>query len=243
MTTASILDQLKVLVDLQQIDLKIYQLQAQIDTEPEEVARIQGQKATLAEELKSTEEKYKTTEIRRKEMEIDLGGKEEKIKKLQGQLFQLKSNKEYSAMQKEIEGLKADNSVLEEEILKFMEQSDEIKKQVETERQGQKSRESSFDQELAQLEQEKQTSLQEIEKFNQGRSQITSRVEPKILSRYERILERKEGQAMAPVRNGSCNGCNMVLPPQQINEIQLGVTLITCDQCARILYIEPSINK
>ena len=63
-------------------------------------------------------------------------------------------------------------------------------------------------------------------------------MDPPALSQYERILERKEGSALVPVRGNACSGCNMVLPPQAINEVQMNTRLIPCESCARILYIE-----
>ena len=67
----------------------------------------------------------------RKEKELDLASKEEAAKKLQGQLYSLKTNKEYQTMLQQIQDAKADGELVEEKILILFEDSDKIKKEIE----------------------------------------------------------------------------------------------------------------
>ena len=60
----------------------------------------------------------------------------------------------------------------------------------------------------------------------------------KVLAHYEKVLTGRDGVALAAVKGKSCQGCFMNLPPQVINEIKMKDKMITCDSCARILYIE-----
>ena len=128
--------QIGTLINLQKIDTQIYAL----CREKEEIPRMFEKLKEIAEEeklkIKDAEDDLKALQVKRKDKEIDLASKEENIKKLQTQLFQIKTNKEYTAMQKEIEGLKADNSVLEEEILLMMEEQDKAKKEIDDVKQG-----------------------------------------------------------------------------------------------------------
>ena len=240
MTTVSIADQLKVLMELQVIDSQIYQLQRELTSSPMEETRLKAEHQQVVDGLKRMENQYKALEVKRNQMEVDLEEKENQIKKLQGQLFQLKTNKEYSAMQKEIEGLKADKSVLEEEILKFMEETDQIKGRLATEREMIQSKESHLKAALAKLDEEKQKVQASIQQLQETRRTLAPKVDSQILARYERILAAKEGLALVPVRGEACGGCHMVLPPQMINEIHLATRLIPCESCARILYLELS---
>ena len=68
------------------------------------------------------------------------------------------------------------------------------------------------------------------------RKQEAAAVDANILSKYERILEAKDGLAMVPIVNDTCGGCHMQLPPQVINEIRLKNEIIYCQICSRILY-------
>lgn len=239
MATVSIADQLKILIELQALDSQIYQLQRELAFEPVEGARLKAEHQQFAGSLKRMEEQYKTLEVKRNQMEIDLGEKENQIKKLQGQLFQVKTNKEYSALQKEIEGLKADKSVLEEEILKFMEETDQVKGRLATERETLRSKESELKTALGKLDEATQKIQASVQHLQASRQALIPKVDPPILTRYERILAAKEGLALVPVRGDACGGCHIVLPPQLINEVYLATRLVLCESCARILYGEP----
>jgi predicted nucleic acid-binding Zn-ribbon protein len=240
MATVSIADQLRFLVELQGLDAQIWRLQRELQAKPQEIADRKHQVQKILQQVQGLEGQVKTLEVKRNQMEMDLGDKENQIKKLQTQLFQVKTNKEYSAMTKEIEGFKADKSVLEEEILNFMEEIDRVKGHLGQERETLKAKESESTAEVARLEQESRQIQSSIQELQGQRSALIPKVDPPVLSRYERILQRKEGLALVPVRGDACGGCHMTLPPQMINEIQMGTRLIGCESCTRILYIEAS---
>ena len=145
---------------------------------------------------------------------------------------------EYSALQLEIEGSKADKSVFEEEILKLMEEVDRAKGLSVTEKEQIKVQEGQLKAQLDLIEQESQRIKTAVEQLQAARAANVPKVDPKMLLQYEKILERKEGSALVPVRGNSCSGCNMILPPQAINEVMMNTRLIPCESCARILYIE-----
>ena len=239
MTTVSIADQLKVLLELQELDSKIYRLKQELSEKPAATALLKANQEQASHAVQTAETDYKVFEVKRNQMEMDLSKKESEIQKLQGQLFQVKTNKEYSALQKEIEGFKADKSVLEEEVLKLLEDVDQAKERLAGLRETLKTKQTALAEESARLEEEAKKIRISIEQFQAGRSQLIPKVDPQILARYERILENKNGRAMVPVKSNACGGCFMLLPPQLINEVHLASRLVTCESCARILYIEP----
>ncbi len=238
MTTVSIADQLKILLELQTLDAQIYQLKQELSEKPAAIAHLNAEQAQAFQKVQTAETGYKVFEVKRNQMEMDLAKKETEIQKLQGQLFQVKTNKEYSAMQKGIEGFKADKSVLEEEVLKLLEEVDQAKEHLTAQRQVLKTKETALVAESARLEEEAKKIQASIDHLQISRSQFPPKVDPPILSRYERILENKNGRALVPVKLDACGGCYMLLPPQLINEVHLASRLVTCESCARILYIE-----
>jgi len=240
MAEVSIAEQLKTLIELQKLDGKIFGLRQEKEAKPIEAERLKSEYQQAVEQEKAEEGSYKSHEVKRKDMENDLADKETQIKKLQGQLFQVKTNKEYSAMQKEIEGFKADKSVLEEEILKLMEESDTAKAHINTDREKLKQQETELNTKLSQLEAEGKKIDSELAALEASRNELVPKVDAKILAQYERILKRKAGSALVAVLGDACGGCHIALPPQTINEIQLATRLIPCESCGRILCIEPS---
>ncbi|MEI8344849.1 MAG: C4-type zinc ribbon domain-containing protein [Candidatus Omnitrophota bacterium] len=232
----SIHEQTKILVELQKIDGQIYLLKRDLDEIP--LAQKSAEQAFEKKKtsLKAAEDEQKTLQLALKQKEGDLQVQDEKVKKLQSQLYQLKSNKEYAAMQLEIKGTKADSSLLEEDILKKMDAVEEAKKKILREKELIATEEKSLKNELEALKKKAQELTDSIAALQSQRAAYIPNISPKLLSQYERLLKGREGMALAPVVNGACTGCNLGLPPQTVNEVQLQGKWITCESCARILY-------
>ena len=240
MTMTSIIDQLKILIQLQEIDAQIYKLKQERVRKPAAAAQLKSQHEQAGISIRAVEDQYKALEIKRNQMEMDLAKKETEVIKHQGQLFQLKTNKEYAAMQKEIEGLKADKSVLEEEILKLMEDVDRVKGKLTTERLALKENEAALNASLKQIDEELKKIQDSIQQLQVSRAQLTPKIDAPILARYERILDNKGERALVPIKGNACGGCYMELPPQLINEVHLATRLVACESCARILTVDPA---
>src|SRR3989338_1776064 len=115
-------EQIKLLVELQGLDTQIFKLEKDLRSMPEEIKRMEGEFKEKTGSLKKLEDGLKVLQVKRKEKEVDLGAKEGTIKKYQIQLYQIKTNKEYTALDQEIARIKADNSLLEEDIIKILDQ-------------------------------------------------------------------------------------------------------------------------
>ena len=229
-------EQIKILVELQKIDAEIYRLKTEAEALPAGQKKIEHELGKKKTGLRAAEEALKGFQLKLKEKEVDLQTREEKIKKLQSQLYQLKSNKEYTAMEFEIKGLKADKSLLEEEILRLLDAVDQQKTATAKEKEVFSAEEKKAKDALELLKKEGDEIEHKASEFGGKRKAYLPNIDPKLLTQYERILKKREGLALVPVRNSSCCGCHMGLPPQAVNEIQLQEKLVVCESCARILY-------
>jgi len=237
--TAIISEQIKILAELQKIDSEIYALKKELGSHPELQKQADQEFEKKKANLKLAEDAQKTLQLKQKEMEMELGSKEEKIKKLQSQLYSLKTNKEYQAMEFEIKGLKAGNSLLEEEILKFFDSIEAAKTRVHGEKELLSGEEKRHKEELAVLQKRAAEIQADIQVHEEKRKAFVPSIDPKILPQYERLLKNREGLAIAPIRNNSCGGCNIGLPPQIVNEARMQEKFLTCESCARMLYWAP----
>jgi hypothetical protein len=234
----NIKEEIDKLTKLQEVDAQILKLTEEKNQIPERIANLEESFRNKQKDLIQLEEKVRQLQMKRKEKELELSSREESIKKYQIQLYQVKSNKEYQSLQKEIEGLKADNSILEDEIIAFLEEIDGLKAEIlkekdvlSQEEEKMELQKTSFKERIAELE-------KQLNELNSVRKDMASRVDREVLSKYERILKNKDGLAVVPVRNNACQGCFMGLPPQVINEIKMQDRLIICEVCSRILYLE-----
>jgi uncharacterized protein len=229
-------EQLKLLVELQGLDTHILRIERDIGSIPEELKKIEDAYKAKSAGLKKAEDDLKTLLLKKKEKEIDLETKETAIKKSQSQMYQVKTNKEYTAMETEISRMKADDSLIEEEIIKILDRIDEQNKVIAKEKEAFKAEEALFDSEKMKKAQETKKLEAEAAGFKAQRAELTAKVDKSVLAKYERLLSNRDGLAVVPIRKDSCQGCFRVVPPQVINEVQLKQSLVICDNCTRILY-------
>ena len=234
----SVAELLNNLIKLQSIDKEIFDFKRQLGGMPNKLKMLDEKVGTADSKVKEKEEDIKKIQLERKSKEMDLGEKENAIKKYQTQLYQVKTNAEYSALEKEIAGLKADNSVLEEEILMTFDNIEAAEKMIDEEKKKFEGLKKMIDEEKEKLNSEKAVIEKKLADLEEKRKKITPLIDKNTLSRYERILNGKDGVAMVPVKGENCGGCFVNLPPQVINEISAKNKIIYCERCSRILYLE-----
>ena len=231
-------DQIKLLIELQSLDTQILKIEQDLESIPEDIKRMNEAFEEKKTDLKKLEDGVKAIQLKRKEKELDLESKEGSIKKFQSQLYQVKTNKEYTALEGEIGRAKADNSLIEEEILKIFDQIDAQNQKISKERDFLKTEESKLDSEKKKLNDEVKRIGSEVDGLKAQRTDLVQRVDKAVLVKYDRILKGKDGLAVVPVAGGSCQGCFRIMPSQVIHEINMKKDLVFCENCARILYIE-----
>lgn len=237
MTTGpDITDEIKKLIELQEIDSEIFRIKRILDETPERIRQFDAIIKDKESIYKTSGDTLKKLELKNKEKEMELKIKEETIKKQQGQLFQIKTNKEYSALQREIESAKADNSIIEEEIIKLLDDIDAARKELEVNKKIYENEKNAIEAEKKKMQDEKLKIEEELKIAESKRSEFVKGVDKTVLAKYEHILRGRNGLAIVPVIGDACSGCNMNLPPQVVNEAKLMNDLIFCGNCSRILY-------
>lgn len=229
--------QLGDLIKLQSIDTEIYLSNREKIVKPEEIKAIEVKFEEKKKGLADLEKNLFDLQKQRKDKEGELAVKEEATKKLQTQLYSLKTNKEYQTMMQQIQDAKADASVIEDKILQLFEAADKIKIDIDKEKNLLKEEEKVFLAQKQQVEARIKEIDQRLLELQASRGQVLPLIDPKILSQYERILANRDGLAIVGVKDNSCLGCNMLVPAQVINLIQMYEHIITCEMCNRILYI------
>ena len=227
---------LKNVIELQQVDLKIEELTKQIDSLP---AQIQSLHSRLDEFIHAQEDRKKrltANQHARKELDGDIKVIQEKIAKHKDQLYQVKTNDQFRAMTREIEGEEAKVRAIEDEILEKMLEAEEIQKQVQEVASRLESERSVVAGEIARLESEQKVDDEERRGLQARRAEIQASLSESTRTHYDRIRPAKRGIAVAEVREGICTACNVLLRPQVYNEVRTNEVVLTCENCGRIIY-------
>jgi predicted nucleic acid-binding Zn-ribbon protein len=230
-------DQLKQLEELQTHDAKIQELEQSLKAIPAklaatetDLARVEALLASEGASLKETEKYYADQKSLVTDDEVQVAGAKHKM-------TQAKNSKEYMAAQREIEQRRESLASREVEIGKLVE-AVEAKKKLLADR---ASDVNGLKESLVKDGEAARARMAEIEakiaELRLERDKLATAVKPEVLKRYGAIRMRR-GLAVVSVRNGTCQGCNMNIPPQLYNVLQRGVSIETCPSCSRIIYWE-----
>jgi predicted nucleic acid-binding Zn-ribbon protein len=228
--------QVELLVELQQIDSERKRIETKKQDLPVELERL---KTTLRDfEVKVEEERQKIEDLyeqhRLKENELKKGN--ETLKKTKSRLFEVKTNKEYQALLKEIEVLNGRNDELESAIIKLLEAIDIVKEQLEQEEKEYTAFRSERESDIRKIEEEINSIDSVLITIHKKYSDVKGLIHADHLRRYDIIKQKRNNRAVVPVWKGICGGCHMNIPPQMYNELQKFEELMLCPHCNRIIY-------
>ena len=231
---------LKTVIELQQLDTRIAELTAQIDALP---AQVQTLETELHEFIHAHEERKRRlskNQKERKELEAEVQAVQAKISRHKDQLYEVKTNEQYKAMLKEIEGEERNIRVFDDQILEKMIEAEQLEKHIRDAAARLDAEKARAAAEVQKLQALRQADLEERDRLLTQRQQDAAAVGPAVLDLYERLRKARRGQAVAEARDGLCTACNVLLRPQLFNEARANQTILTCENCGRILvYVEP----
>jgi len=230
------------IVKLQEIDSQIHKLKIEKDFDlPSQLKNIKDGFEEKKQSCLAYEEKTKQIHLTKKDKEVDLAAKEENLRKLQGQLYQLKTNKEYQAKLTEIASMKADISVVEEDLIKILDETESVQKDLDAQKQILSQEEAKSKEEEIKINEKIKDIEVTLKNLEDKKSILSKDIDKNILLQYEDLLTKRNGFAIVSVEGGNCGACHMLVTHQKINEIKMYEKPILCENCVRMLYIAEDI--
>lgn len=235
------------LVNLFKADQQLREAQARLEAASKDV-RIQERRVhDLAARLQQGEQKAKQLQSKSGLLDVDLKSRDAKIEKLRTQQQNAKNNKEYQAFLIEINTGKVDRAKVEEEALKVVGQVEsqqkenvETKQLLEAETGKLEALKGSIEQKLAGFRGE----VEQVRPARDAAAGEVAKLSAKVLAVYERLADRYDGEAMAPIARSNprseqwmCTACNMELVIDIYNRLKTRDELVMCPNCGRVLYI------
>ena len=235
-------ESLRALLELQKTDRDLHELeQFKVDI-PSQLETMRTARTEAETRLADQEAKVADIEKNRRQYEGDLQLAQEQVKKYQGQLYSVKTNKEYDALQAEIQAQKTRISELEDGILQLITEAEAESESLETMRGETESLIERFNEERASLESRLSAVDEDVAVKMDERKRMTMRVENQVLKVYDRIRRNLRGMTVVPVKKGACSGCFNVIPLQVMLQIRQGRRLVSCESCGRILITEEGLE-
>ena len=223
------------LLALQECDTKRLALESQLQSVPREIAVIEGRIAAERQAIETAKAEWHGLETKKKSLENDIKGAEEKAAKYRTQQLEVRKNDEYRALTHEIETMEAAVAGFEEAELKVMYEIDEAKKRFALAEAELKANISGYETKIktlrareAQLQGEHQTVAATV-------AAARAVVPEDQLKVYDRLARKPGHPVCVPVSGGRCGGCHMKVSSNVEFEARKGENLATCDQCTRIV--------
>lgn len=233
----SVNTQLQYLIELQKFDLRIFQILDQQKKLPGLLLIAEAPLCELQGKLQVLKNEGESLAKQRRNAELELGAQEAQLQKVRARLSELKTNKEYQAHLFEIELARKKKDTFEEAVLALMERADQNSQAIKELEPQIEEAQKVYDLEKAKLETQAADLQQEITELEQRQQQLSQSLEHTLLSRYNRLKNLRKGFAVAEIRDGSCIGCRLQLPPQLVADVRRGDQLLDCSYCRRILYM------
>jgi len=226
---------LEMLLKLQNIDYDLEELDRSREYLPDMINNLKKEMEEVSRTLKESEERLTQQVLQRKKLELDIEEINLELARLQKQMRDIKTNREYDALVTEIANRKTKISESEEELLKTLAEIDELQDKVKEYKEKLVEVDKNNRIQLESLGKEMDSIGTKIKQKQDERRNISVRLNKLMLATYERVKKVKGGAAVVAVKKRACSGCYKSLPPQKIQEIKKGENLITCDSCGRIL--------
>jgi predicted nucleic acid-binding Zn-ribbon protein len=232
----SVEEKLSSLVRLQKIDSKL-----------DEIQILKGE---LPIEVKDLEDEIEGLHARQTRVEEEINGIQEfieqkkqgiveaqaLIKKYDKQSENVKNNREFEAINKEIEMQQLEEKLCEKHIKDATEEIADKARQLELAKKAVSTKETNLAGKKGELEKIIKETEKEEAHYNKGANEARSHVDERLLASYDRIRKNyRNGLAVVPVERDSCGGCFHAIPPQKQSEIKLRKKIMVCENCGRIL--------
>ena len=229
--------ELKKLILLQEVDNQIYDIESLAGDLPNRVEKKESSLSDVQSQLEIINEKLDQLEKENRKVGAQIEDSRTQLNKYKEQLFLVKTNKEYDALNHEIDHLKGIVSESEEKSLT-------TESEIEDQQESKKTNEAEIQELAASLKIDKKNlqgaledSKGELEKLNESRKIIANDVNKSFLSRYDQLKE-KRGSGVSPLNENCCGSCFSTLPPQMVIEIKSNNMIHKCPSCSVFMYFE-----
>ncbi len=235
MAELSVAEKLTLLWDLQKVDSQLDEIQILKGELPMEVADLEDELIGLQTRIGKTRGSLKESEMELASLQAIAKDAQNKIVKYEKQLEEVKNNREYEALTKEIEMARLDIQLSEKRSREHKAQVDMKKDQLTIAEARYEARAKDLEGKKAELQSIIEKTEKDEEKLKKKSEKAKKGIEDRLLFAYDKIRKTyRNGLAVVTVERDSCTGCFNKIPPQVQLETALHKKIVACEHCGRI---------
>jgi len=226
------------LIRLQRADSELRRVEADLAQIPRRRTELEAALAAERGRLEVARGSLDGSQKSRRRFEGELQDLESKRSKYKGQLMEVKTNKEYTAMLHEIEGVEREIRAREDQVLGEMESAESLAAEIKREETAFRMAEQEHGTQERRLNEDEARLRDEARRLSAERDAEASRLPAGLLELFTRVA-RLRGVAVAEARDGMCQVCHLKLRPQMYVDLKRNEDIVQCPACNRILHYEP----
>lgn len=230
------IEQLRYLIALQLLEDKKVELLRSSEGIPERIAELEDSFAVSEEVYLVKKTEYERAQQLRRSRENEVSDMEAKRSRSKSRLNEVKSNKEYQALLKEIEDLSGEINRKEEETLEYMETVEALEGLVGDLEKEIAERRKEMERSKEKLLLGSQQARERITRLEAMQKSLKDKIHPVLLRQCFSLFKSKAGVAVGTVEEGVCQMCHMTIQPQKYIEIQRDEEIHQCPHCHRFIY-------
>jgi predicted nucleic acid-binding Zn-ribbon protein len=238
------MDEARILLELQDLDLKVLRLNKRLDEMPEKrsILSLRAKLADVKNLLERSSAVGRVVDARLARLEDEAGAVTVKMEAEQAKLLsgQVKNPKELQAISMELDSLKRRRDALENDELAEMakrEDADAQETKVRAVLEAGARKEAEL---VADFKKQGSALVSEIEQLTARREALVGSLAAELVARYESIREVKHGIGVGVLDGHMCGACRVSLPNDQLERLASGPPIGTCPKCQRLIVVEHS---
>ncbi|MDX9845630.1 MAG: C4-type zinc ribbon domain-containing protein [Tenuifilaceae bacterium] len=229
-------EKLRILFELQQIDSKIDEIKTLRGELPLEVQDLEDEVAGLETRIANLKADVEEQNEQVAQKKLEIKNSQGLIAKYEEQQKNVRNNREYDSLSKEIEFQTLEIELCEKRIKEFTQQAKDKKELIQQAETLHSERSGDLQNKKTELENIVQETQKEENDLLQKSEAYQELIEPRLLSAYKRIRgNARNGLAVVTVKRDACGGCFNKIPPQRQLDIRVRRKVIVCEYCGRIL--------
>ena len=237
------LEDLRLMVELQELDKRIHELEKNRERLPRMIAAA-GETLRATEAVSAEAEAALEAVMKEKRrVETEMSDDNERLTKLKLRSSEIKTNKEYFAHLKEIEDCQKKIAKAEETDLELMEKAEKAETELNERKAASGEEHKKFEESKVRLTAQFSEGDVELAELRKKRSELFPKLNKERADYYQATLRNYPDSAVCEAKDGNCTGCRMRIPPQSFADIRKGEAIVTCYNCRRVLYFKDGLPK
>lgn len=233
-----IIENIKKLYDIQELDWRISKSEKQLS----QIRVLISDKSEM-DLAKENRDRFVAIlddlSAKRRSAERNIAELNERLKSIDKKLYggAITNPKAMEAAEEEKVFIISQTSESEDSLLEIMVETEDVEISKDKVVEELRTLEESKPEEIRKLRSEEEQFVADIQQIRSVRDKLVPDIPTMIMSRYELIIQRKGGHAVAKVEGGMCQGCRVTLPTLELQKVHNSNDTVQCNNCSRILYL------